>query len=178
MASMASDQQDQWRALLREVMAGMVAEPIISATRGHFDVVVQEAFKAAKWQLRILTGPTDLSWFSDPDIVRFLVDFASRPETTLEIIFRPESLPPRSLELALRAASEDRAVLRLIDQATSVQAPYQFILVDNSAYRYQRDINSMESIVAGGASYREQADRLSEIFSHLLAVGAGLDGRT
>lgn len=163
----------EYRDDVRRVFSGKSADPVFNGTIDHASVVIEEAFKAAKSDVRILSKRLDADCWARPAIIEAAQDFLARQGTHIHILVESFGAGgcthQNEFLAAVKAAGDGRVEIRVVPPEIVQRYTYNFLVVDDVAYRFEEDRNEHVAVVAGGPSNSGRTERLLNIFS---AIGS------
>lgn len=135
-------------------------------------IVVEEAFYAARYQVRILAHQLPAYIYAADTVVSAVEAFLRRPNTRLAILTEPAAATAdRNLWNFLRVLYQrsDQISIEHLPVEASANYNSDFLLVDDVSFKYQNDYRSPYwSAVAGGPKVAETFQNLASIFDELM----------
>ncbi|MHB8286160.1 MAG: DUF7931 domain-containing protein [Caulobacteraceae bacterium] len=165
-----------YRAQVSELLSGARSGRALNGTIDHASVVVEQAFAVARSHVRILTHSLDGQCYSRIAVRKAALDFLQRDGTSLEILVEDSSAASqasthRFLRDVLEAAP-DKVSLKLVPADLVVRYRYNFLVVDDTGYRFESDRDQPIAVVAGGQEFASTTTNLTAIFTSLAAASA------
>ena len=157
-----------YRDKVARVFAGREAEPVLNGTIDHAQIVVEEAFKAAKRRVRILSSELEPLFVSSA-VRSAIIAFVTAPDSQLEILLEGAELgeSTRDMIRELGRLGGDRVRVSTVPADIAKLYQYNFLLVDDAGYRFADNRDEHIAVVAGGPNNRMRLDRLGGIFEQI-----------
>jgi hypothetical protein len=164
---------DEYRASVARALTGADEALVFNGTIDHARVVIEEAFKAAKSHVRILTNKLDPTCYGSRDVIDAALAFLRAPGARLDILVEDETAPVLTQDflMAVTEAGGARVRANVVPAMYVEDYDFNFLTVDDVAYRFESDRTKPIAVVAGGASARSTVDRLTNIFDRLFDTG-------
>lgn len=160
---------DEYRASVARALTGADEALVFNGTLDHARIVVEEAFRAAKGHVRILSNQLASECYGAREVIDAARDFLRRPGTRLDILIEDDSAPVTSQPFLMSASEAGGSRVRVNVVPAIYVGDYQFnfLTVDDVAYRFESDRTKPIAVVAGGAAARPTVERLTSIFDRL-----------
>ncbi len=163
---------EEYRTRIRAALIGEDERPMFNGSLRHAQIVIEEAFKAASKQVRILSNGLDSECYGQQPLIDIVRQFLNMKETTLSILVeksRDDVCQGRFYKNFESEIGEGRIKLAFVPAEISDDYQFNFLVVDESAYRFEADRRMPEAVVAGGASAADAAQNLARLFDSLFA---------
>lgn len=168
---MIDHSSEEYRASVERSLTGVDEGLVFNGTIDHARVVVEEAFKAAKAHVRILSNHLDSECYDAEPVVAAATAFVARADTKLDILVEaPSDMAPQPAFLrAVQAAGGTRVRFRIVPKEYLSTYTFNFLTVDDTAFRFEDDRAKPIGVVAGGAENGKIARHLVTVFDGLFS---------
>jgi hypothetical protein len=159
-----------YRNFIKDVARKHDGRPIFNRNRWHAAVVIEQIFKDAREEVRILTGELSNSIFGVQDVIDAAKSFLNSSLTaSIQVLSESQIAEDHFLLAALRQTSlRNRILLKVLRPEISTGTAFHFVLADNDSFRFEPNKKIMEAIVQFGAA--REAKRLKLTFDNLWTI--------
>lgn len=167
--------KEAYRARVAHVFQSGEDASELNGTLEHAIIVIEEAMRAAKASIKLLSTRLDPACYENDAIRTAVRAFLCRPGTQLEILVEQTSPGCPSCDegtfLATAfAVGGDRVRVAAVPANYVEDYSFNFLTVDGESYRFENDRRFPLAIVQGGPSAWGTAQHLSKLFDRLFAV--------
>jgi len=159
--------RDSYRAKVAKVFSGGEHETVFNGTLDHACIVTEEAFRAAKHHVRILTNKLDPACYGTPAVLDAALEFIANPDARLDVLVEDPSAVAAGRNIFLKemsAAGDKRVRVGIVPTDTTGRYEFNFLSLDECAYRFESDRANPIAIVGCEST---TAKHLAKLFDSL-----------
>ncbi len=144
-------------------------EVILNNDIRHAAILIEQMFKRARHDVKLLAASLDSALYSQVNVLNAMRDFLAKENTRLEIVTEKEIRSEDNKELlSILDECKDKVGRNVAQPWLSDQYKYNFLVSDNSTYRFERDKNKHEATVEFHNNKR--ASKLNEVFGKIYGL--------
>lgn len=162
--------ESTYRDQVARVLAGTESQPVFNGTTDHACVVIEEAFKAAKRNVRLLTRSLNTACYGKDAVIaaaRRFLEQGGRLSILVESASASDASHPFFRALAAHAGQIDVCI---VPPEVVELYKYNFLVVDDVSFRFEQDRREHIATVAGGPAHADGTKNLTAVFSELRAL--------
>lgn len=162
-----------YREQVAKVMGGTQKDVVFNGTLEHACIVVEQAFIAAKSHIRILTDKLDCDCYGREGVRHAMRTFLGKPGTKLDILIEnadaASSIYARAFTKEAAELAGARVYVAHVPETLSRTYSFNFLIVDDVAFRFEEDRRVPVAAVAGGPDHADGVENLTRIFEAIKA---------
>ncbi len=176
---MIAHSSEEYREAVARALNGLDDDFVFNGTVDHARVVVEEAFKAARQYVQILSNRLSAVCYGSTPVTAAALAFLALNDSRIDILVEePETLlSQREFLDAIQTAGGTRVRILQVPKALVGTYTFNFLTVDRRAFRFEADRTKPIAVVGGGASAKQIAEHLSSVFDDLFSRSAPLSLR-
>jgi hypothetical protein len=136
---------------------------VFNGSTDHASVIVENLFRVANHQVRILSGDLDARVYGNANVVQRAQEFLGHSDHKLDVLVE-EATFSASHPFVRAISGNDNVSIKLIDQGVSSGIPYHFMTADEDCYRFEEQKGTHKAVAAFGD---RAAMHLTEIYQQI-----------
>jgi len=144
---------------------------IFNGSEEHAAVIVENLFRVAKKNVRILSGDLDARVYGNAHVIQRAQEFLGYSDHRLEILVEKDAFSP-SHPFLRSILPNDNVSVRVLNPDLSEDLSYHFMTADQDCYRFEEVKGSHKAIASWGD---DAAEHLVGIFDEIAPFSTELD---